>query len=260
MPDSVVTIRGGPAALGRAMQRTLENVQRAMQRSAVETARWGVARMVRETAGRKVDASSQFKRQWKVVKFPGGAATANTSPYAQFVEAGRRPGGAPPIAAIMKWAKDKGLASKRAKGDKQKPKAKKGPAKPKAVRPQRPTRSYKPQTKLTQKNRELIARVRQQGAYGLRGSGEHSSYRGLVRRGLAPALNGMRPARARKVFAVKNLRLFAILVARKIGRKGTKAKWLLRDVLDDFKREAQKNYLAAVKRVARDPLGKLRRA
>ncbi len=253
MPDSVVTIRGGPAALGRAMQRTLENVQRAMQRSAVETARWGVARMVRETAGRKVDASSQFKRQWKVVKFPGGAATANTSPYAQFVEAGRRPGGAPPIAAIMKWAKDKGLASKRAKGDKQKPKAKKKVRRVKV-------KKRKANLRRLPKPKRIPSNIHHPKSLGFRKGfdyGIDSETKKVVgyRR-----LGGKRPARARKVFAVKNLRLFAILVARKIGRKGTKAKWLLRDVLDDFRREAQKNYLAAVKRVARDPLGKLRRA
>lgn len=252
MADSIVTVRGGPAALARAMTRTLQNVQVAMEKAAVVTARWGVARMVQETAGRKVDASAQFKRQWKVVRFPGGAATANTSPYAEFVERGRRPGRRPPIAAIMKWAKDKGLASKRAKAS---PEAKKAKVtRPSA--PSKPKRTYKPQTRLTQKNRELIARVRQQGKYGLRGSGEHSSYRGLVRRGLAPALNGMKPQRARKVFAVKNLKLFAILVARKIGKKGTKAKWLLRDVLDEFVREANKNYRQAVMGVARNPLGR----
>lgn len=246
MADSIVTVRGGPAALARAMTRTLQNVQIAMEKAAVVTARWGVARMVSETAGRKVDASAQFKRQWKVVKFPGGAATANTSPYAEFVERGRRPGRRPPIAAIMKWAKDKGLASKRAKADKQrKPKVKRAKVKKRKVNLRRLPR---PKRIASNIHHPKSLGFRKGFDYGI--DSETKKVVGYRR------LGGKRPTRARKVFAVKNLKLFAILVARKIGKKGTKAKWLLRDVLDEFVREANKNYRQAVMGVARNPLGR----
>jgi hypothetical protein len=244
--DSIVTVRGGPAALARAMTRTLQNVQIAMEKAAVVTARWGVARMVSETAGRKVDASAQFKRQWKVVKFPGGAATANTSPYAEFVERGRRPGRRPPIAAIMKWAKDKGLASKRAKADKQrKPKVKRAKVKKRKVNLKRLPR---PKRVASNIHHPKSLGFRKGFDYGI--DSETKKVVGYRR------LGGKRPTRARKVFAVKNLKLFAILVARKIGKKGTKAKWLLRDVLDEFVREANRNYRQAVMGVARNPLGR----
>lgn len=246
MADSIVTVRGGPAALARAMTRTLQNVQLAMEKAAVVTARWGVARMVQETAGRKVDASAQFKRQWKVVRFPGGAATANTSPYAEFVERGRRPGRRPPIAAIMKWAKDKGLASKRAKADKQrKPKVKRAKVKKRKVNLKRLPRPKKIASSI---HHPKSLGFRKGFDYGI--DSETKKVVGYRR------LGGKRPTRARKVFAVKNLKLFAILVARKIGKKGTKAKWLLRDVLDEFVREANKNYRQAVMGVARNPLGR----
>lgn len=262
MTDSIVTVKGGPTALARAMTRTLENVQRAMEKAAVLTARWGVARMVSETAARRVDASAQFKRKWKVVKFPGGGATANTSPYAEFVERGRRPGGRPPVGAIEKWAKDKGLASKRAKKER-KPKFKPKPkgkewnehligARAKKARAPRPPR---PKPIRSNIHHPKSMGLRRGFSYGIEG-GKVVGYRQIGAR----KLGGKRPTRARKVYAVKNIKLFAIIVARKIARKGTKAKWLLRDVLDDFKREAAKNYLAAVKRVARDPLGKQTRA
>lgn len=233
MADSVVNVNGGPAGLSRALTRTLENVRRAVDRANVEIARWGVARMVQETVDRKADATSQFKRQWKVVKFPGGAATANTSPYAEFVERGRGPGKKPPIDALEKWLKAKGATTFKGGKPMKRPK----------------------NARLTAKNRELIARVKKHGAYGLRGSGEHSSYRGLVRRGLAPSLTKPRPA-----FVVKSLKGFARALAWKIAKKGTKAKWLLRDVLDEFRAYAASRWNAAVRRVARDPLGRYPRA
>ena len=207
------------------MQRTLENVQRAMQRSAVETARWGVARMVRETAGRKVDASGQFKRQWKVVKFPGGAATANTSPYAEFVERGRGPGHMPPVKALSAWLVKKGIKPKKA-----------------------PTVSRREALRALSKTHRVTGDV------------SSARNRKRIRANIRQYVKIYRSKPARTLRHAEVVAGIALAMARKIAKKGTKAKWLLRDVLDDFRREAQKNYLAAVTRVARDPLGKLRRA
>lgn len=225
MADGTVTVKGGPAALGRAMQRTLVNVQKAMRAAAVLTARWGVARMVRETAGRKVDATGQFKRQWKVVKFPGGAATANTSPYAAMVEAGRGAGRMPPVKAIEAWILAKGLK----------------PRKP-------PTVSRKEALRATSKAHRITGDVT--------GGKQRKRMRANIK--LYAKIYRSKPARTlRHANLIAGM---ALGIARKIGKKGTKPKWLLRDVLDDFRREAAKNYDAAVRRVARDPLGRPRRA
>lgn len=225
MADSVVTVRGGPAALGRAMTRTLKNVQAAMRAAAVQTARWGVARMVRETAGRKVDATAQFKRAWKVVKFKDGAATANTSPYASFVEAGRGAGRMPPVKALEAWILAKGLK----------------PKKP-------PTVSRKEALRAVSKSNRVTGDVS--------GGKQRKRIKANIR--LYAKIYKSKPAatlRHREMLAA-----LALGIARKIGKRGTKAKWLLRSVLDEFKREAAKNYTAAVKRVARDPLGRPRRS
>lgn len=225
MADGTVVVKGGPAALGRAMQRTLVNVQKAMRAAAVLTARWGVARMVRETAGRKVDATGQFKRQWKVVKFPGGAATANTSPYAPMVEAGRGAGRMPPVEAIEKWILDKGLK----------------PRKP-------PTVSRKETLRATSKAHRITGDVT--------GGKQRKRMRANIK--LYAKIYRSKPARTlRHANLIAGM---ALGIARKIGKRGTKPKWLLRDVLDEFQREAAKNYDAAVMRVARDPLGRPRRA
>ena len=225
MADSTVSIRGGPKALSRAMTRTLENVHRAMQRAAVDVARWGVTRMVQEST-EKATATAQFKRQWKVVKFPGGAATANTSPYAAMVEAGRGAGRMPPVKAIEAWIL-----------------AKKG------IRPKKPpTVSRKEALRATSKAHRITGDVS--------GGKQRKRMRANIK--LYAKIYRSKPART---YRYANLIAgMALGIARKIGKKGTKPKWLLRDVLDDFRREAAKNYDAAVRRVARDPLGRPRRA
>jgi len=207
------------------MERTLVNVQKAMRAAAVQTARWGVARMVQETAGRKVDATGQFKRAWKVVKFPGGAATANTSPYAAAVEAGRGPGRMPPVEAIEKWILDKGIR----------------PRKP-------PTVSRREAMRALSKSHRITGDVT--------GGKQRKRIRANIK--LHAKIYRSKPARTLR--HANMIAAMALGIARKIGKKGTKPKWLLRDVLDEFRREAAKNYDAAVRRVARDPLGRPRRS
>lgn len=207
------------------MKRTLENVRSAMQRAAVTVARWGVARMIHETAGRRVDATTHFKRQWKVVKFPGGAATANTAPYASFVEAGRGSGRRPPLEAIEKWILAKGIAPPIA------PQVSRGHARGVVARAHRITGSvYSGKAR-----REMRANMR-----------------------LYAKVYRSKPARANR--AKMLVKAMALGIARKIARKGTKPKWLLRDVLDDFRREARSQYNAAVRKVARNPLARVSRA
>lgn len=208
MADSTVSIRGGPKALSRAMTRTLENVHRAMQRAAVDVARWGVTRMVQEST-EKATATAQFKRQWKVVKFPGGAATVNTSPYAEFVERGRGPGKAPPIAAIEAWLKAKGATP-------------------------RPS-----PTDIPKRQRRIVGEVT--------GGKQRARIRKIAK------------ARAKAARASK-FRGLALGIARKIAKKGTKPKWLLRDAIDEFIAYARSRYDQAVRRVARNPLGRYPKA
>lgn len=221
MADSIVTVRGGPAALARAMTRTLVNCQRAMEAAAAVTARWGVARMVSETAGRKVDASAQFKRQWKVVKFPGGAATANTSPYAVFVERGRGPGRQPPVKALQAWLVQKGIQPKKA-----------------------PTVS----------RREALRGVSK--AHRVTGDVSSAKNRKRIRANIRLYVKIYRSKPARTARHADLVLGIALSIARKIGKKGTKPKWLLRNLLDEFVREANKNYRQAVMGVARNPLGR----
>lgn len=224
MADSTVTVKGGPSALGRAMVKTLQNVQKAMAQAAVTTARWGVARMVQVTAAQKVDATGQFKRQWKVVRFPGGAATANTSPYASSVEAGRGAGRMPPVDAIEKWILAKGIR----------------PRKP-------PTVGRAEALRATSKSRRITGDVT--------GGKQRKRLRANIK--LYAKIYRSKPARTlRHANMIAGL---ALGIARKIGKKGTKPKWLLREALDEFQREAAKNYDAALRRVARDPLGRVRR-
>jgi hypothetical protein len=224
--DSVVIVRGGPTGLARAMTRTLENVTRAMDRASVETARWGVARMVQETAARKADATAQFKRQWKVVKFPGGAATANTSPYAEFVERGRGPGRMPPVEALEQWILAKGIL----------------PKNPGAV-------SAKQARAAVSRSNRVTGDV-----YGTKGQ------RARIRKQMRHYATVYRSKPARQLRHRQLLAGMALGMTRKIAKKGTKAKWLLRDVLDEFIRHAQSRYEAAVRRVGRNPLGRYPKA
>ena len=222
--DSIVIVHGGPAGLGRAMTRTLENVKRGMDRASVETARWGVARMVQETAVRKVDASTQFKRQWKVIKFPGGAATANTATYAEFVERGRGPGRAPPIEALEEWIRLRGAK----------------------VMQKAPSR---------QAARAAVSKMRR-----VTGDVSSAKNRRRIRANMNTLSKIYRSKGARISRQNAAIRGLALAIARKIAKKGTKPKWLLRDALVEFKAFAASRYEAAVRRVARNPLGRYTKA
>lgn len=51
-----------------------------------------------------------FLRGWRAEKVEQGARVFNRAPHAAFVEEGRKPGKAPPVAPIIKWMKQRGIA------------------------------------------------------------------------------------------------------------------------------------------------------
>lgn len=69
-------------------------------RKAAQRARSAVVELSKSEG---IAASGTFDREWKIDKEPKGAVLGNAAHHALFVERGRKPGKAPPRAAIVKW-------------------------------------------------------------------------------------------------------------------------------------------------------------
>lgn len=120
-----VTLRAFP----KAMKRLDMQIQKATRDACVETAMYGVTqvtRMIGRTKPKPV-ASNTFRQAWVWKAFRDGAIIGNPTEQAYFVEVGRRPGKAPPYAAILEWVKMKRLVKASDMRTKRKPK------KPKSV-------------------------------------------------------------------------------------------------------------------------------
>lgn len=109
-----VTLRGIPE-LRHAIQRYGVVAEKEVVAGLRRAARYGATAVLRTSA--KTDprpkAAGTFERSWLVVPLKDGAAVTNSAKHSVFVEAGRRPGKAPPLDAIMEWILQKRFVSRR---------------------------------------------------------------------------------------------------------------------------------------------------
>ncbi len=95
--------------LEHAIQRLGWRMEAAILKASHSAAAWGLTKAIRETQRRRIRASGTFAASWLSRKVKDGAFVANSSEHAYFVERGRRPGRMPPLAAIEQWIKLKRL-------------------------------------------------------------------------------------------------------------------------------------------------------
>ena len=91
-----------------------KDVRAAIEAGMVTAARRGIAvarrNMSKSKVGRKPFASGTYANSWLSVPVRGGAAVTNSARHAVFVERGRLPGKAPPLAPILEWVYQKRIA------------------------------------------------------------------------------------------------------------------------------------------------------
>ena len=102
------------SALQRALRTLGSRGEDAMVQAMRNTARYGVAAVVRTSATTKPrpKASGDYERSWLVVKIKDGATVSNSARHAIFVEVGRKPGRRPPRDAIIEWLLQKRIGSR----------------------------------------------------------------------------------------------------------------------------------------------------
>lgn len=89
--------------LQKQLGRLAVNTNRAAVEAARKTAKWALREAQSRTKQTGAVASKEFLGEWDMDHMPDGAVVYNGSPYAYYVEIGRRPGRPPPIGAIARW-------------------------------------------------------------------------------------------------------------------------------------------------------------
>ena len=75
-------------------------------------ARWGFTQAVIKTQRSGATATRTFIQAWFSKPLARGAMVGNSAAHAVFVELGRKPGKAPPVSVIEDWLRAKGIAGK----------------------------------------------------------------------------------------------------------------------------------------------------
>lgn len=179
-------------ALERVILALGHRLEQANLAAAWTASQWSVSAATKATNRAKINASQTFARSWLCRRVKDGAFVANSAAHAYFVERGRKPGKGPPLAPIEEWIRLKKIM----------------PSKP-------------PKVSLQAARRAVIGK----GITGnLSGSAKQ---RARLRADIALRTKIHRSdfARAyRHNLAIKEL---AKNIARKIARRGTKAKFIL---------------------------------
>jgi len=188
---TVVDLRR-PADLIDALHKLISALERQNQVAMERAARWGFNQAVIRTQRGGATASRTFIQAWFTKRIPGGAIVGNSAAHAVFVERGRKPGKMPPVTVIEEWIKLKRIAKDRA------PSAKEAR---KAVIGKGPSGNISGAKQRARLQRDIKLRSK---------------------------IFRSKPARAyRRDLMIKAM---ALSIARKIGRKGTKGRFILRNI------------------------------
>lgn len=170
-------------------------MERGIQMAAWKAAQWGEAQAVRATMRSGVNASQTYARSWISRKVKDGALVANSAKHAYFVERGRKPGKMPPLDAIEVWIKLKKLMPDKP------PKISRQAAR-KAVIGKGPSGNISGAKQRARLNKDIALRTKI----------HRSDYARAHRHRLA-------------------IKAMALGIARKIARRGTKARFILGHLL-----------------------------
>lgn len=210
-----------PRALAWYGKSAEQMVIRAMRKSAVFGKTAAVRTYTQTKDPFRIRASGSYGNNWIHDRIPDGGLVANAIFYAVFVERGRRPGKMPPDKPIREWVYQKRLA-KRARAKKE------GKPKPKET-PVPASREWEKPLPAT--------------------PGQETAKR------LAWIKSARRPKKKRKkkVWKVKNVDSFVWLVRRKIARKGTKGRWVLRRSMPQIAGHSAKQVKRELAKLSRMP-------
>lgn len=175
----------------------LHKLVRALERQnliAMErAARWGFNQAIIRTQRGHATASRTFIQAWFTKRIDGGAIVGNSAAHAVFVERGRKPGKMPPVSVIEEWIKVKKIA------------------------------------KMARKPTHKEARKAVIGK-GPSGNISGAKQRARLQRDIKHRSKIFKSAPARAYRHDLMVKAMALAIARKIGRKGTKGRFILRDI------------------------------
>ena len=192
-------------------------VKRAAVRAMRKTGQFGrtaVERTIAKTKPRPV-ASNTYRQGWFSRHIRRGAVLGNSARHSLFVEAGRRPGRRPPVEAILEWVRVKkirprGMTEAKKRGGS-------GPPSPSGVEHPfwggaipKPPKTSKPSRPSTSKPK----RPQSAAAAGAAAARRRTATQKRKQKKAAILLQAQRG--------------LAFMIAQKIGRRGTKGRWVLR--------------------------------
>lgn len=180
------------------LPRVLDNLMHQIHlRSAVamqRAARWGFTQAVIRTQRRRATAGRTFIQAWFYRKTGSGALVGNSAAHAIFVERGRRKGKMPPVSAIEAWIRAKGIAGKARK------------------------------VSASAARKAVIGR-------GVSGNISGAKQRARLQRDVRARSKVFRSEPARQARHEMMIKAMALGIARKIKYKGTRGRFILRDLV-----------------------------
>jgi hypothetical protein len=103
MADSTTVTLGSLRDIERLWPEVGRRIESGVRTASIAAATYGVARGARAAQASGINATQTYARSFLALKLRDGAVLTNKAEHAYFVEAGRRPGKAPPLSVIGQW-------------------------------------------------------------------------------------------------------------------------------------------------------------